>query len=384
MLPLKGITVVSLEQAVAAPYATRQLADLGARVIKVERPSGDFARQYDETVHGMSSAFVWLNRSKESLILDLKEAEGKRVLDKMLSEADVFIQNLAPGAINRLGFHPEELKKKYPKLIICGISGYGTDGPYKDKKAYDLLIQCEAGLMSITGTEDTPSRAGISIADIAAGMYAYTGILTALYVRKETNKGAILEISMLEALSEWLGYPLLYSEYGGSDPKRTGSSHAAIYPYGSFEVKDGAQVFFAIQNEREWKQFCEKLIKSTSLTIDPRFHTNSGRVQHKEALKEIVEDTFKNASAEEIIIQLEEANIANAQLNTLKEVNNHPQLKYRQRWRDIDSPGGAVKALIPPVTSREFDIVMNRVPELGEHTEAILKEFGFQQQTIRS
>ncbi|MDI2587561.1 CaiB/BaiF CoA-transferase family protein [Psychrobacillus sp. NEAU-3TGS] len=257
MLPLKGISVVSLEQAVAAPYTTRQLADLGARVIKVERPGGDFARKYDETVHGMSSIFVWLNRSKESLTLDLKDSEGKKVLDKILSEADVFIQNLAPGAINRLGFSPEELKKKYPQLIICSISGYGTDGPYKDKKAYDLLIQCEAGLMSITGTEETPSRAGISIADIAAGMYAYTGILTALFARKETNKGAVIEISMLEALSEWMGYPLLYSEYGGSDPKRTGASHAAIYPYGPFKVKDEEQVFLAIQNEREWKQFCE-------------------------------------------------------------------------------------------------------------------------------
>ncbi|MEI4768764.1 CaiB/BaiF CoA-transferase family protein [Psychrobacillus sp. FJAT-51614] len=382
MLPLKGITVVSLEQAVAAPYATRQLADLGARVIKVERPGGDFARHYDETVHGMSSAFVWLNRSKESLTLDLKESEGKRVLDKILSKADVFIQNLAPGAINRLGFNPEELKKKYPQLIICGISGYGTDGPYKDKKAYDLLIQCEAGLMSITGTEDTPSRAGISIADIAAGMYAYTGILTALFVRKETNKGTVIEISMLEALSEWLGYPLLYSEYGGSDPKRTGSSHAAIYPYGPFKVKNAEQVFLAIQNEREWKQFCEKLLKNPSLTNDPRFNTNSSRVQHKEVLKEIVEETFKNSSAEEIITQLENTNIANAQLNTLKEVNNHPQLKYRERWREIDTPRGVVKALIPPVTSREFHIVMNPVPELGEHTKAILKEFGFQQQLV--
>jgi itaconate CoA-transferase len=382
MLPLKGITVVSLEQAVAAPYATRQLADLGARVIKIERPGGDFARAYDSTVKGMSSHFVWLNRSKESLVLDLKESEGKRILHKILSQADVFVQNLAPGAVERLGFGPEKLKEEFPNLIICGISGYGTDGPYKDKKAYDLLIQCEAGLMSITGTEDMPSRAGISVADIAAGMYAYTGILTAIIARYQTNKGTVLEISMLEALSEWMGYPLYYSDYGGSDPKRTGSSHAAIYPYGPFKVNGEKAVFLAIQNEREWKRFCEEVLGEHVLVTDPRFNSNSNRVKSNGVLKELIEDVFAAMSAEQVIKKLEVAKIANAQLNTIKEVVDHPQLKFRDRWRAVDSPVGQLKALIPPVTSRDFDTVMNPVPAAGEHTDAILKEFGFSGQIV--
>lgn len=377
MLPLKGITVVSLEQAVAAPFATRQLADLGARVIKVERPEGDFARNYDQAVHGMSSIFVWLNRSKESLTLNLKEARDKEILEEIISKADVFVQNLAPGAVDRLGFSPEELQKKYPKLIICNISGYGASGPYKDKKAYDLLIQCESGLMSITGTKDSPSRSGISIADIAAGMYAYSGILTALIARNQTNKGTVVEVSMLEALSEWMGYPLLYSEYGDLPLERTGASHAIIYPYGPFKVKDGNQVFLAIQNDREWKKFCEGIINDPSLTRDSRFDTNSKRVQYKEALKTIIEEVFQNSSAEEVVSRLEGLGIANANLNTLKEVIDHPQLKYRERWREIDSPVGSIKTLIPPVTSKDFEVVMDAVPKAGEHTEAILKEFGF-------
>lgn len=384
MLPLKGITVVSLEQAVAGPYATRQLADLGARVIKIERPSGDFARAYDTTVNGMSSAFVWLNRSKESLILDLKESEDKRVLEKILSEADVFVQNLAPGAVERLGFSPVELKEKFPRLIICGISGYGTNGPYKDKKAYDLLIQCEAGLMSITGTEETPSRAGISVADIAAGMYAYTGILTALLARNQTNKGSILEISMLEALSEWMGYPLTYADYGGAAPKRTGSSHAAIYPYGSFKIKDEKEVFFAIQNDREWKQFCDHVLERSSLATDLHYNSTSNRVKNNVALKELIENVFKSMTAEQVIEKLEFAKIANAKLNTLNDVIDHPQLKFRNRWAEIDSPVGRIKTLIPPVTSDDIDIVMNPVPAPGEHTESLLREFGFMDQVVEN
>lgn len=382
MLPLKGITVVSLEQAVAAPFASRQLADLGARVIKVERPAGDFARNYDTTVHGMASHFVWLNRSKESLTLDLKQDKEKGILEKILSEADVFIHNLAPGAVDRLGFNPASLKEKYPKLIICGISGYGTDGPYRDKKAYDLLIQCEAGLVSITGTEDTPSKAGISVADIAAGMYAYTGILTALISRSLTGEGSIIEVSMLEALGEWLGYPLYYSEYGDVEPKRTGASHATIYPYGPFLAKDDKQVFIAIQNEREWDLFCEKVLLNNDLAKDDRFNNNSRRVENSHILKTIIDEIFNELESEQVINRLEEAKIANARLNTIKEFIDHPQLKFRKRWEEVDSPVGKIKALHPPVTFDNINTVMNPIPMVGQHNEKILKEFGFSAKEI--
>jgi itaconate CoA-transferase len=377
LLPLEGITVVSLEQAVAAPFATRQLADLGARVIKVERPgSGDFARNYDKTVKGMSSHFVWINRSKESIALDLKEEEAKMVLDKLLSKADVFIQNLAPGAVDRLGFSASELRKKYPQLIICGISGYGSDGPYMNKKAYDLLIQCEAGLVSVTGTEETPSKSGISIADIAAGMYAYTGILTAIISRYKTDQGAIIEISMLEALAEWMGYPMYYSGYGETEPKRTGSSHATIYPYGPFKAGDQKLIFMGIQNEREWVQFCENVIEMSDLAIDVRFNNNSNRVLNKDALKSIIETVFEKMDSAQVIHLLEEAKIANARLNTVKELIDHPQLKARNRFREVESPVGTLMALIPPVTFDEIETVMKPIPEVGEHTEAILREIG--------
>ncbi|MCQ6268377.1 CoA transferase [Fictibacillus sp. WQ 8-8] len=383
MLPLQGITVVSLEQAVAAPFATRQLADLGARVIKIERPNtGDFARNYDTTVHGMSSHFVWLNRSKESLALDLKNEESKTIVDKILSEADVFIQNLAPGAVDRLGFSPSVLKEKYPELITCGISGYGSCGPYRDKKAYDLLIQCEAGMVSITGTDDTPSKAGISIADIAAGMYAYSGILTALLARYKTGKGTVLEVSMLEALGEWMGYPLYYSGYGSDEPKRTGASHATIYPYGPFAAGDGKLVFMGIQNEREWTQFCELVLKQPELAADSRFNSNYNRVSNSDLLKPLIDAEFEQLSADQIIYRLQEAKIANARLNTIQEFINHPQLTARNRWREIDSPVGTLKALIPPVTFEDIDPVMNPIPTVGEHTAAILKEFGFESVTV--
>ncbi|OMP65974.1 CaiB/BaiF CoA transferase family protein [Domibacillus epiphyticus] len=379
MLPLEGITVVSLEQAVAAPFATRQLADLGARVIKVERPgTGDFARNYDKTVNGMSSHFVWINRSKESIALDLKQEESKEVLDELLSKADVFIHNLAPGAVDRLGFSASVLKEKYPQLIICGISGYGTFGPYTNKKAYDLLIQCEAGLVSITGTEDTPSKSGISIADISAGMYAYSGILTALIARNKTGKGTVMEVSMLEALAEWMGYPMYYSAYGSTEPNRTGASHATIYPYGPFMAGDQKLVFLGIQNEREWAQFCEKVLQNPQVAKDTRFNSNSNRVDNKESLKEIIDSVFQKLDSNHVIDRLEEANIANARLNTMREFIQHPQLNVRNRWREVDTPAGKIKALIPPVTFAEgIDTVMNPVPEVGEHTESILKEFGF-------
>jgi itaconate CoA-transferase len=383
MLPLKGITIVSLEQAVAAPFASRQLADLGARVIKVERPGdGDFARGYDMAVNGMSSHFTWINRSKESLTLNLKRPEAKEILTKLLEKVDVFIQNLAPGAVERLGFDPKELQEKYPQLIICSISGYGKSGPYQNKKAYDLLIQCEAGLVSVTGTPETPSKTGISIADICAGMYAYSGILTALLQRKETGKGAILEVSMLEALAEWMGYPMYYAAYGGKEPSRTGASHATIYPYGPFPSGDGKKVFLGIQNEREWVRFCQEVLERPELAKDPRFENNSNRFQNKNILQPIIEEIFSTHSAEVIIDRLENAQIANARLNTMFDFYHHPQLKARNRWRIVDTPVGPVNALIPPVTMEGFEPVMNPIPSVGEHTEKILSELGYDMKTM--
>ncbi|UOR11374.1 CaiB/BaiF CoA transferase family protein [Halobacillus amylolyticus] len=376
MLPLEGITVVSLEQAVAAPFATRQLADLGARVIKVERPEvGDFARHYDETVQGMSSHFTWLNRSKESLALNLKEEESQRLIMTILQEADIFIHNLAPGAVDRLGFGSNDLKEKFPHLITCSISGYGEDGSYRDKKAYDLLIQCEAGAVSVTGTEDTPSKAGISIADIAAGMYAYSGILTALIARSKSGKGTHLEISMLEALGEWMGYPLYYAGYGGEEPKRTGASHATIYPYGPFNTAEGKPVFLGIQNDREWQQFCERVIEKPELKDDPLFHTNASRLKNKDTLAPIIARVFDQMSADKLVEKLDAERIANARLNTMREFMDHPQLKARNRWREVETPTGKIKTLVPPVTSSDLETVMNPIPRVGEHTDQIRKEF---------
>lgn len=377
MLPLEGITVVSLEQAVAAPFATRQLADLGARIIKIERPEvGDFARGYDNTVKGMSSHFVWLNRSKESLALDLKEEESKQILETLLSKADVFIQNLAPGAVDRLGFSPDVLKEKFPQLIICSISGYGSYGPYRDKKAYDLLVQCEAGLLSITGTEEHPSKSGISIVDIATGMYAYAGILTALLTRYKSGRGTVMEVSMLEAIGEWMGYPVHYSS-SGIEPKRTGADHATIFPYGPFKAGDQKSVFLGIQNEREWGRFCKVVLNSPDLAMDPQFNSNAKRVENKELLKTIIQSEFKKFTASEIIDRLEEAKIANARMNTITDFIHHPQLQARNRWREVDSPVGPIQMLIPPVTFEEIDFVIKPIPKVGEHNESILKEIGW-------
>ncbi len=385
MLPLEGITVVSLEQAVAAPFATRQLADLGARVIKIERPGvGDFARGYDETVKGMASHFVWLNRSKESLTLNLKADGAKDVMDRLLARADVFVHNLAPGATERLGFGAQRLREEHPRLVVCGISGYGSTGPYRDKKAYDLLVQCETGLVSITGTPETPSKVGISAADIAAGMYAYTGILTALYVRERTGEGAAFEVSLLEALGEWMGFPAYFTGYGGSQPPRTGARHAAIAPYGPFEAGDGKAVFLGLQNEREWVEFCEAVLERPELATDPRFDSNSRRVENREELDEAIEGAFEGLSSEEVISRLDGARIANARMRTMQEFLDHPQLEARDRWREVGSPAGPIRALVPPVTMEGVESVMEPIPEVGEHTDAILEELDLGPEAVGS
>lgn len=375
MLPLAGVTVVSLEQAIAAPFATRHLADFGARVIKVERPGkGDFARDYDSSVKGLSSHFVWVNRSKESVELDLKAEQGKQQLLKLLEKADVFVQNLAPGALERLGLRPDHLRKMFPRLILCSISGYGTGGPYQNKKAYDLLIQCESGVVSITGTEDEPSKVGIPIADIAAGMYAYSGILTALIQRERTGEGTTLEVSMLEALGEWVGYPLYYSLYGKEEPKRTGARHAAIYPYGPFAARDGKQVFLSIQNEREWRKFCDVVLEQAELADDPRFRANQDRVEHYLSLESIITRQFQGLTAEEIIDRLETAQIANARMNSVQEFAAHPQLTARNRWREVLTEAGPIAALLPPVNMEGCVPVMAPVPRVGQHNQTVLSD----------
>lgn len=378
MRPLQGITVITLEQAIAAPLATRHLADLGARVIKIERPEvGDFARAYDATVRGMSSHFVWANRSKESLTLDLKHDQAREIMQSLLAKADVFVQNLAPGACDRLGLGTIELRRRFPKLIICNVSGYGSTGPYRDKRAYDLLIQSEAGLLSITGTPETPSKVGVSIADIAGAMYTFSGVLTAVLLRKETGQGTTLEVSLFEALSEWMGYPAYYTAYGGSAPAREGARHAAIAPYGPFTAADGKVIYLGIQNEREWRRFCERVLQQPELGTDPRFESNSLRVQNRTELERVISNTLRHLIADDIINRLEAAQIACARLNSVEEFLAHPQLTARSRWREIDSPVGPLRALIPPVTIENLQPAMGAVPALGQHTEAILKELGF-------
>ena len=377
MKPLEDLTVVSLEQAVAAPFATRQLADLGARVIKVERPRvGDFARHYDETVNGLSSHFVWLNRSKESVALDLKSDHGREVVQALVARADVFVQNLAPGAAERLGLGAGQLRARHPGLVHCSISGYGSGGPYTRKKAYDLLVQCESGLVSITGTAETPVKVGISVADIAAGMYAYSGILTALLRRGATGEGATLEVSMLEALAEWMGFPMYYSAYGGTDPVRSGASHSAIAPYGPFPCGDGGRVFLGVQNEREWKVFCDSVIGRPELTDDPRFSTNTLRVAHRDELTEVVAAEFAGQDTDAVVDRLEAAGIANARLRDLHGLVQHEQLAARDRWREVGSPAGPLRALVPPAMPDGEEPVMRDVPTVGQHTEAVLAELG--------
>ena len=382
MKPLEGITVVALEHAIAAPFCTRQLADQGARVIKVERPGvGDFARAYDQRVRGQSSHFVWVNRSKESLTFDLKHAQAPEVLSRLLGQADVLVQNLAPGAAARLGLSYEALSALHPKLIVCDISGYGDDlqqpGPYRDKKAYDLLIQSESGFVSVTGQPDDPAKAGCSIADIAAGMYAYSNILTGLIERGRTGKGKRIDVSMLESMVEWMGFPMYYAFDGAAPPPRAGAAHATIYPYGPFPVGGGQTVMLGLQNEREWRVFCEQVLQQPALASDQRFNTNARRTEARAALREIIVQNFAALSTEQVVTRLDAAGIANAQVNDMAQVWAHAQLRARRRWVDVATPAGPVPALLPPGAANESDVRMQAVPSLGQHSRAILAGLGY-------
>ncbi|WP_144636495.1 CaiB/BaiF CoA transferase family protein [Bordetella genomosp. 13] len=376
--PLDGITVISLEHAIAAPFCTRQLADMGAQVIKIERPgSGDFARGYDERVRGLSSHFVWTNRSKQSLSLNLKHPEAGDVMERLLASADVLVQNLAPGAAERLGLSFETLHAKYPRLIVCDISGYGEGGPYQDKKAYDLLIQSESGFVSVTGTQQDTAKAGCSISDIAAGMYAYSSILNALLLRQRTGEGSRIDVSMLESMVEWMGFPMYYAFEGAPPPVRAGAAHATIYPYGPFPVGDGATIMLGLQNEREWVVFCDKVLGQPGLAQDERFSSNSRRAANRDALRALIVDAFSALDVQEVADRLDAAQIANARVNDMAGVWAHPQLQARGRWREIGSPAGTLPALLPPASSTAFEPRMDPVPAVGEHTDAVLASLGY-------
>ncbi|HWW51284.1 MAG TPA: CaiB/BaiF CoA-transferase family protein [Verrucomicrobiae bacterium] len=383
MRPLDGITVIALEHAIAAPFCTRQLADHGARVIKIERPGeGDFARSYDERVRGLSSHFIWCNRSKESLTLDLKHPEAAGILEKLLKMADVLVENLAPGSAARLGLSYAALRATNPRLIVCDISGYGSDGPDHQKKAYDLLIQSEAGFLSITGPPEEPSKAGCSIADIAAGTSAYSSILAALIAREKTGQGCRIDVSLFESMVEWMGYPLYYSFDGAPPPPRAGAAHATIYPYGPFLAGDGRTVMVGLQNEREWIAFCEKVLERPQLATEPRFSSNSRRAAARAELRAIITDAFSKLTAEGVIERLDSAQIANGRMNDMQAVWDHRQLKARNRWVDIDTPAGKIPALLPPAVPDQYMPRMDPVPALGEHTRAILGELGYDEDSI--
>ena len=383
MRPLEGITVVALEQVIAGPFATRQLAELGARVIKIERPgSGDAARAYDHTVKGQSSHFVWTNRSKESLALDVKHPEAAAILERLMARADVFVQNLAPGAVERLGLGAEKLRARHPRLVWCGISGYGPSGPYASKRAYDLLVQCEAGLLSVTGTPATPCKAGIPVADIAAGMYAFSSILAALLRRGRTGEGATLDITMFESLGEWMGFPAYFTAYGGRTPPRSGAHHATIAPYGPFHAGDGHSVFLSVQNEREFARLCELVLRQPGLAQDARFATGPARLANRGALQAEIERVFSTMTAAELGERLEAAGIANARLNGMEDFWRHPQLAARNRWARVDSPGGEIDALKPPFNLSDFEPKMDAVPGVGEHSRRVLAELGYAEADI--
>jgi len=378
MRPLEGVTVVALEHVIAGPFCTRQLADLGARIIKIERPGvGDPARAYDDRVRGMSSHFVWTNRSKESITLDLKQEAARKIVHMLLEKADVLVQNLAPGAAARMGFSYDQLEGTYPRLIVCDISGYGADGPYRDKKAYDLLIQSESGLLSVTGTPDTPSKAGCSIVDIASGMYAYTNILAGLIQRGKTGRGCNIDVSMLESMAEWMSFPLYYAYDGAQPPVRAGASHATIYPYGPFPAGDGKFVMLGLQNEREWAIFCDKVLGQPALKTDERFSSGPRRSNARKELHRVIADAFSKLSAQQIVERLDEAQIGNARMNDMHEVWDHAQLRARGRWVEIDSPAGRIKAMLPPGVPESFEPRMDPIPAVGQHTDAILRELGY-------
>lgn len=375
--PLDGIIVVALEHAIAAPFCTRQLADLGARVIKIERDGeGDFARHYDNRVNGLCSHFVWVNRSKESLAIDLKSPQAAEVMGRLLEDADVFVQNLAPGAAARLGLSAEVLQRRNPRLIVCDISGYGSDGPYRDRKAYDLLIQSEAGFLSVTGSPEESAKAGASVADIAAAMYAYTNILSALLLRERTGKGSHIDVSMLESLGEWMSFPLYYAYEGAPPPPRAGAAHATIYPYGPFAAGDGRTVMLGVQNDREWQTFCTQVLDNSALASDPRFKDNALRNTHRAALRELILARFASLSAAEIRERLDHAQIANAAVNDMHDLWAHPQLKARDCWTQVQSPVGAITALKPPGRSDQFEPRMDPIPAVGQHNAAILAQLG--------
>jgi len=383
MRPLEGVTVVALEHVIAGPFCTRQLADLGARIIKIERPDvGDPARVYDDRVRGMSSHFVWTNRSKESITLDLKRDAALRIVHQLLKNADVLVQNLAPGAAGRMGFSYDQLKESYPRLIVCDISGYGADGPYRDKKAYDLLIQSESGLLSVTGTPETPSKAGCSIVDIASGMYAYTNILAALIQRGKTGKGSRIDVSMLESMAEWMSFPLYYAYDGATPPVRAGASHATIYPYGPFPAGDGKSVMLGLQNEREWAVFCDKVLGQPALKTEERFSSGPKRSIARKELYAIIVEAFAKLTAAQIVERLDEAQIGNARMNEMRDLWDHAQLRARERWTDIDTPVGKIPAMLPPGMPKSFEPRMDAVPALGQHTDAILTELGYDSSAI--
>ena len=383
MRPLEGITVVALEHVIAGPFCTRQLADLGARVIKIERPgSGDPTRAYDDRVGGLSSHFVWTNRSKESIALNLKQSKGVEIVRKLLQGADVLLQNLAPGAAERMGFSYEQLKEHYPKLIVCDISGYGSSGPYRDKKAYDLLIQAESGLLSVTGSDDEPAKAGCSIVDISAGMYAFSNILAAIIRRHKTGTGCCIDISMLETMTEWMSFPMYYAYQGAEPPARAGASHATIYPYGPFPVGDGNSVMLGLQNEREWAIFCDQVLQQPELKEDVRFSSNTRRSEARSELRSIIVEVFSKMTLTTVTQRLDTARIGNASMNSMEQVWNHAQLAARDRWRFVDSPNGPVKAMLPPGAPEEFSSRMDPIPESGEHSREILTELGYTNEDI--
>lgn len=383
VLPLEGITVVSLEQAVAGPLATRQLADLGARVIKVERPDGgDFARAYDNAVDGMASHFVWLNRSKESVTLDLKHAEACEVLAELVASADVFLQNLAPGSASRLGFDAETLTTRHPRLIVCDMSGYGSTGRYRDKRAYDLLVQAETALVSVTGVQGHPAKAGIPCADIGAGVYAYSSVLAALFQRERSGQGTAIEVSMFDALTEWMGHPAYYAQHTGANPPRVGLSHPVIAPYDAYPTADGQQIVIGIQNDRQWARLAEQVLGRAELATDPDLATNQGRVRCRERVDTAVAEATSRLPIEDIEKRLTDADIPSARLNAVTDLLGHPQLRERERWREIDSPVGHLPSLLPPATFAGAEARMDPVPALGEHTDAILRGVGYDDRRI--